>query len=350
MGDKEFKSRFRMCPDTFTALVGAIQPTYREHHQTTRGRSPFPIELYTAVCISYLATPDSMLSIADKVHLGESTVGEWVGEFVDKIIPQALAGIISFPEPGSAGRQAIAKEFQEASETPTFPGFLNLVGAVDGTYIDIRGCFYGDQSYINRKQDSAIVLMAVADYRLRFLDVAVGFPGCYHDARSLLFMDCYRRSSEIFADGVCFTYKNILPLTIVSIAILLQTYICGDSAFPSLSWLVPVFKSARGLKEQFNARLSAVRVCVERAFGRLKEQWRRLKMMHCGSLERANNIVYAACALQNFLIDHGEVCETQWKDPNPTINDALELALDYGPQVQQEKRSTVMQTGKNNAR
>ena len=63
------------------------------HHQTTRGRSPFPIELYTAVCISYLATPDSMLSIADKAHLGESTVGEWVGEFVDIIIPQALAGI-----------------------------------------------------------------------------------------------------------------------------------------------------------------------------------------------------------------------------------------------------------------
>jgi len=36
-----------------------------------------------------------MLSIADKVHLGESTVGEWVGEFVTLSSQRHL--LASFP-------------------------------------------------------------------------------------------------------------------------------------------------------------------------------------------------------------------------------------------------------------
>ena len=68
----------------------------------------------------------------------------------------------------------------------------NVVGAIDGTHIEIL-CPDSPSKvgYFSRKQIYTINTQAVVGANLIFLDLATGFPGSIHDARML-------RSSSLF--------------------------------------------------------------------------------------------------------------------------------------------------------
>ena len=57
--------------------------------------------------------------------------------------------------------------------------FRQIVGATDGTFIKIIAPKDDPVAYICRKKFHALVLQAVVDYNLKFMDIATGFPGSF---------------------------------------------------------------------------------------------------------------------------------------------------------------------------
>ena len=59
------------------------------------------------------------------------------------------------------------------------------MGAIDGTFIKIIAPKDYPVAYICRKKFHELVLQAVVDCNLKFMDTATGFPGSLHDATGL---------------------------------------------------------------------------------------------------------------------------------------------------------------------
>ena len=111
-----------------------------------------------------------------------------------------------------------------------------------------------------------MVLQAVVDHEYLFRDVYVGWPGSVHDARVLANSSLYKMA----------TTNQILcgeKITIGGFDI--PVFLVGDSAYPLNTWLMKPFPHNSNLtcdQRVFNDHLSAARVVVENAFGRLKAE------------------------------------------------------------------------------
>lgn len=141
---------------------------------------------------------------------------------------------------------------------------------------------------------------------MKFTNIYCGKPGSLHDARvlrrSLLYDTTQNDMENIFPNGTC---------------------IIGDSAYPSLPWLVPPFRDNGHLTAQqseFNFLHSSTRIVVERAFGYLKERFRRLKFLELLDIEFIPKLITAVCIMHNIVIKANE--ENEFFDND--INDFLE--------------------------
>ena len=103
-------------------------------------------------------------------------------------------------------------------------GIPQTVGAIDGCHLEINAPSRNKEDYFNRKKNYSVNLQAVVDCDLKFMHVAVGYPGSIHDARVL-------RLSGL--------YEQILhfPTRIIS-GTEVPPLIVGDSAYPLLTWLI----------------------------------------------------------------------------------------------------------------
>lgn len=61
--------------------------------------------------------------------------------------------------------------------------FPNVLGAIDGTHVNIR-CPHNErqEQYVNRHQRFSVNVMAVCDAQLKFTNVLADYPGANHDA------------------------------------------------------------------------------------------------------------------------------------------------------------------------
>jgi DDE superfamily endonuclease len=57
-----------------------------------------------------------------------------------------------------------------------------VIGCIDGSHIPIRAPHDSPSSYVNRRGFHSILLQAVCDHELRFLDCYAGEVGSIHDA------------------------------------------------------------------------------------------------------------------------------------------------------------------------
>ncbi|GAB1868091.1 Nuclease harbi1 [Camponotus japonicus] len=146
----------------------------------------------------------------------------------------------------------------------------------------------------------------VVDADMKFTNIYCGEPGSLHDARvlrrSLLYDTAQNDMENIFPNGMC---------------------IIGDSAYPSLPWLVPPFRDNGHLTAQqseFNFLHSSTRIVVERAFGYLKGRFRRLKFLELLDIEFIPKLITAVCIMHNIVIKANE--ENEFFDN--AINDFFE--------------------------
>ena len=63
--------------------------------------------------------------------------------------------------------------------------FPQIVGAIDGSHVEINAPLENNEDYFNRNQYYSVNLQGIVNAQLLFQHIAGGFPGSIHDARVL---------------------------------------------------------------------------------------------------------------------------------------------------------------------
>lgn len=115
-----------------------------------------------------------------------------------------------------------------------------------------------------------MLMQGLVDFRGRFMNVNIGWPGKVHDARVFANSSCFR---DACTGNLFPNWKKTINNVDVPLVIL------GDPAYPLLPWLMKPYVEYPGMSDKernFNYRQSRARMCVENAYGRLKGRWRCL--------------------------------------------------------------------------
>lgn len=182
------------------------------------------------------------------------------------------------------GEQAtrVIEEFQRAK------GFPGVIGAVDGSLIQIRAPKEDAASYICRKKYPAILLQAVCDACSLFTHCYAGHVGSVHDARvfrnSPLF-EFIQRPDEYFP---------------------LNSHLIGDAAYSVHPHVMVPFRDNGHLtarQNNFNYCLSSTCMAIERAFGLLKVRFRiLLDCLPLTDITKIPQFIIACCVIHNICI------------------------------------------------
>lgn len=297
MPDFEFKRHFRLTRSTFEWLCCEVIPLLRRNNNEP-GIIGLAWEQKIGASLWFLATGECFRSIGERFGMGESTVSYALRQFFDVIIARFLAEKIIFSNT-ELEINRITNGFERIGKIP------NVIGAIDGSHIPIKAPHLFPVDYFNRKGFYSIVLQAVVDYKKKFLDICVGWPGSTHDSRILTNSNLYNK----------FNNQNNL-----------NKYILGDGGYPNLSWLIVPYKDiGRGLTHEqayFNLKHSQTRIKVEQAFGLLKGRWRCLLHTLEVSCEIVSHIITTCCILHNICEERSDFLspEDHYNDTGVNVN------------------------------
>jgi hypothetical protein len=163
---------------------------------------------------------------------------------------------ISFPLNDEAQLDEIGKGFAKYS----FGRMQGCVMAIDGIVIRTRAPTTREVEnvlcFMNRKGFFGIVILAACDANCKFLMWSGVSPGSTHDCIAWEMTTLYK---EVFA-------KKRLPKKYFNI---------GDDGFVNTNnFLTPLYgHSVTTYQDSYNYHLSAMRQCIERAFGILVRRW-----------------------------------------------------------------------------
>lgn len=299
----DFESMFRMSKSTAAALISRIGGYYL-------GKCRVPVAKRILLTIWHLAHQQTFSVTADRFGVAKASAYNIFTETV-KIMKNEMFKVVTFPNDNEKAR--IAHTFCAKSNIG------GIVGAIDGCHIQITAPPHNHHDYYNRKQVHSVVLQGMCDDKMRFTDVFIGAPGRMHDAKIF-------RSSPIFQK---LPDPSFLPP---------KYHIMGDNAYPNSSFLITPFRDNGHLspeKSRFNTSLSAIRQCIERAFGMLKTKFRKLKFVDIKEVTAVNEIIAACIFLHNFIIEtQGYQDINTYDEPN---NETDMEEVDQ-PELQTDKR------------
>ncbi|XP_043233380.1 putative nuclease HARBI1 [Amphibalanus amphitrite] len=273
--DDDFRGHFRMTRHQVQQLqedLGAAG-AYAEDHG---GREPISPGKAPLVLLWTLANQDTIRSISDRFDLTKSSVIRSNRRLTNAIVNDLLGEHVKWPNNTAAGAIDCV-------------GGIEIVGAIDGSHIPISQPVEDQEVYVNRKGFHSLVLQAVCQADMRFIDVFTGYPGSVHDAR------VFRNSP------LCQALPRLCPDG--------ESVILGDSAYPLTGQLITPFKDNGRLtrrQKRFNTEVSKRRVVIERAFALLKGRFRRLKFLKMWSIADTTKTIIAACVLHNMCLAGGD--------------------------------------------
>jgi len=251
-----------------------------------RHSAAVPVEKKVQMAVWTLANQDTFRSIGNLFGLSRGGA-HWSIFQVCKAICSLKSQYVKWPTTEDYSVTASAFERKH--------GIPNVVGCIDGTHIPVKAPANDRDSYVNRKGYTSINVLAVCDESMRFTYVYADRAGSVHDARVL-------RVSSLGQDLVSSSFLQGG-----------KYHLLGDSAYPLLpTVLVPYRDNGHLTHEQrrFNTIHSSARSMVERAFGRLKGKFRRLRGIDATCLQNALLLIEASFVLHNFILDHDEDSES----------------------------------------
>lgn len=303
--EAQFRRTFRVPRSAFDHVLQNIRMDISSNFPA--GRPPVPADKKLAIFLKYVGSRQTLFDLAQTFGVQEYTVLK-ARKSVTEAIVTNLRYNIHWPD--GAQLPVVADSFLQMADRH-FPG---IVGVIDGSHIPISTPLVSPDNYYNRKKFHSVVLQGVTDNTGSFTDVCVGAPGRMHDARVF-------RNSLLFNQGMQWTQNG-------------QYHIIGDAAYPLMEWLVTPFRNVGNLSNQqilFNTTLSRRRQVVERAFGMLKQRFRRLKLgIEMRDISEINNLILACCILHNICIHddtdfHDDPTDLDEDDPrlHPVPNNVM---------------------------
>uniref|UniRef100_A0A3Q2CBQ0 DDE Tnp4 domain-containing protein n=1 Tax=Cyprinodon variegatus TaxID=28743 RepID=A0A3Q2CBQ0_CYPVA len=226
----------------------------------------------------YLASGDSLMSLAFSYRLGHSTVVNSVHMVYAAIESKMMEEFL--PSPTEDMWTEVARGFWRKWNFP------NCLGAIDGKHVTIQAPARSGSQYYNYKKTFSIVLLAVVDHEYRFRAIQVGDFGRMSDggvfSASNLGKGLERGDLNVPSSAPLPGAPEIGPLPHVLV---------GDAAFPLKTYLL---------------RLSRARMVVECAFGILTARWRIMLRDINLHPNHVNTLVVAATILHNYLLAPSE--------------------------------------------
>ncbi|KAF0706622.1 hypothetical protein AaE_014021 [Aphanomyces astaci] len=272
-----FQTNLRCSQSTFCRLASWLSTSQPE---LMRRETSHLFKKKVAVLLYFLGSEGGYRDTGAAFGMSKSWCVETVNVIVAALAKQAKLWI-SIPQTPAEWLRIEEDFFPKQN----FPG---IVGAVDGTLIDIQ-CTKDYDGFYNRNGDPSLNIQAVVDSKLRFMSEDIR-PGSYSDKK------IWKRSK------LGKSIHGKIPM---------GCFILGDAGYTLLPWLITPFvpREEGGklskLQKHFNFKLSSCRMSVECAFGRLKERFRILKTpMKEKSLDRTVSVVTACFVLHNIFLHY----------------------------------------------
>ena len=242
--DTEILRRYRLSRHLILELYDDIAQEIEP--QTLRSHAiPGMLQLFCA--LRFYATGTFQTVIGDSIGIHRSSVSRIVTR-VTTAICRLQNNHIKFPVVDAD----IGRNKQKFYEIAQFP---RVIGAIDGTLINIKRPKENENLFISRKGPSLNVL-AICDSDLLFTYAVAKFPGATDDS----FIWNYCHLQEKFESG---DFGNSLLL--------------GDRGFGLSRYLItPIQHPTSQAEENFNTSHKRTRQVIERAFGLLKQRFRCL--------------------------------------------------------------------------
>lgn len=329
-----FQMIFKMSRKTFEYICSLAREhmMVKTHFAFTNGK---PMSLYDQVALALrrLSSGSSLISIGDSFGTHHSTVSQVTWRFVEAIEEKGLQHL-RWPST-EKHLSDIKSKFEKIQGLP------NCCGAIDTTHIVMllsTSEVTGDV-WLDRKHNHSMLLQAIVDPDLRFLDIVTGLPGKMTENSVL-------RSSNFFRLSEKGERLNGKKIQLLSEEAELQEYIVGDAGFPSLPWLLTPYhhhhtnqesEVSESRKLDLNRRISGTRVVAERALARLKDVWKMIEgVMWRPDKHKLPRFILVCCILHNIVIDmEDEVLDHQ---------QLLPLSQNHDPGYTQEFCESVDKT------
>ncbi|KAI5725803.1 hypothetical protein M8J77_020358 [Diaphorina citri] len=276
-----------MIKECFEILLDILKDALSK--KNTNYRESISAQQRLAVCLRYLATGDSMVTISFSYRLGKSTVGKIIHECCEAIIQKLFSQMM--PPPGPEDWKKIGKKFEDMWNFP------NCLGALDGKHVVIQAPCNSGSLYFNYKHTFSIVLLALVDADYNFIAVDIGAYGRNSDKG--IFMDDSELGKALENGNMNIPTHQELPGTNIEA----PHVIVGDAAFPLKPYFLRPYPGDHLTREKriFNYRISRARRVVENAFGILSQKFRIYQRRIHAKPENVDRIVLATCILHNFI-------------------------------------------------
>ena len=285
MYEHEFKLRYRLASDSFYKLLEILKPeldvTNRKQAYYSRSGKPIQLETRLAVALRYFAGGDPLdLMLIYGMSKAQVMLSVW--RAVDAL--NICLHNIKFPIDDLEALQSLEADFRAGTRGNFWKG---QVGAIDFVHFRMR-CPASNEVedpmryYVARKQEYALLAIAICDYHRRFTFVDISHASCTHDSTA---WEATELGQRIVAGD--------LPEPF---------FLNGDAAFTlSPSMIVP--STGNASLDDFDFYQSSNRMAIECAFGILVRRWGVLWRPLGMAFSRRAPLIVALMRLHNFCID-----------------------------------------------
>ena len=142
-GPSEFKSHFRMTPETFELLVTTVG-NHLERESLTTGSDPISVEKQCMMAVWWFATTETFRELSNLFNTSTSTAHAIVARIVKVLVNNLLGEYVKWPS-----KEQLYKTMAEIEQSSTVP---RCVGCIDGCHIAIQLPKENAESYMNRKK------------------------------------------------------------------------------------------------------------------------------------------------------------------------------------------------------
>uniref|UniRef100_A0A0K8VDA7 Putative nuclease HARBI1 n=2 Tax=Bactrocera latifrons TaxID=174628 RepID=A0A0K8VDA7_BACLA len=277
-----FYSHFRMEKSTFKILLNMLRPYWVSK---STGRIGVSLEKALYATLWKLSHNASFRDVSNRFDMAMGTSYKICIKTIKKICCLKKE-VIKFPTTVAEQKQK-CDEFSAKRNHP----FPNVIGCIGVMHISISQPVKDSTSFYNSEGNYSVVLQAVVDGSLKFMDVYIGCPGRCHDA-AIWEMSPIRKSIVKGELKICS-----------------GCHLLGDSAYPLESYLMVPYKNNSSLTPKqikYNKILCSTRAHAEQAFAILKKKFHILRYIEVHQAHLPKTITLACIILHNIIMENEE--------------------------------------------